>query len=62
MQGFFSGTYNAILGKVNGPKGAVGDITGFWSDSMEYKDSKVSFRPRRRALHSPGLSSVLRPR
>ena len=39
--GFFSGTYNAVVGKVNGPKGVVGDVSGLWSDSMEFKDAKV---------------------
>ncbi|KAL7416925.1 hypothetical protein BDY24DRAFT_207643 [Mrakia frigida] len=39
-KGFFSGTYNAVVGKVNGPKGPVGDITGFWSESMDFKDLK----------------------
>ncbi|GAA6014996.1 hypothetical protein JCM10207_008697 [Rhodosporidiobolus poonsookiae] len=34
-KGFFSGTYNAIAGKIKGPKGDVGDVSGFWSDTME---------------------------
>ncbi|KAM0754205.1 Oxysterol-binding protein [Meredithblackwellia eburnea MCA 4105] len=34
-KGFFSGTYNAISGKIKGPKGDVGDISGKWSDTME---------------------------
>ncbi|ORY88999.1 hypothetical protein BCR35DRAFT_190219 [Leucosporidium creatinivorum] len=34
-KGFFSGTYNAIAGKIKGPKGDVGDISGSWSDQMD---------------------------
>ncbi|KAK4705791.1 hydroxymethylbilane synthase, partial [Phenoliferia sp. Uapishka_3] len=34
-KGFFSGTYNAIAGKIKGPKGEIGDISGKWSDTMD---------------------------
>ncbi|KAM0790788.1 hypothetical protein ACM66B_004636 [Microbotryomycetes sp. NB124-2] len=34
-KGFFTGTYNAISGKLRGPKGDVGEISGSWSDTME---------------------------
>ncbi|GAA5969635.1 hypothetical protein JCM11641_008187 [Rhodosporidiobolus odoratus] len=34
-KGFFSGSYNAIAGKIKGPKGDIGDVSGYWSDVME---------------------------
>lgn len=34
-QGFFSGSYNAIAGKIKGPKGDVGEISGHWNELME---------------------------
>ncbi|GAA5889393.1 hypothetical protein JCM6882_000730 [Rhodosporidiobolus microsporus] len=34
-KGFFSGAYNSIAGKIKGPKGDIGDVSGFWSDTME---------------------------
>ncbi|GAA5954637.1 hypothetical protein JCM21900_006088 [Sporobolomyces salmonicolor] len=34
-KGFFSGSYNSIAGKIKGPKGDIGDISGHWSDVME---------------------------
>ncbi|KAK4047878.1 Oxysterol-binding protein OBPa [Microbotryomycetes sp. JL221] len=34
-KGFFTGTYNAIHGKLRGPKGEVGEIQGSWSDKMD---------------------------
>ncbi|GAA6031609.1 hypothetical protein JCM8097_006547 [Rhodosporidiobolus ruineniae] len=34
-KGFFSGTYNSIAGKVKGPKGDIGEVAGYWSDTME---------------------------
>ncbi|BGP02164.1 Oxysterol-binding protein-like protein 7 [Rhodotorula toruloides] len=34
-KGFFSGTYNAIAGKIKGPKGEVGEISGKWNEVME---------------------------
>ncbi|CDZ98391.1 Oxysterol-binding protein [Phaffia rhodozyma] len=40
-KGFFSGTYNAVTGKVANSKGTLGEINGLWSESMEYKDSKT---------------------
>ena len=38
-KGYFTGTYNAIGGKVTKGSKTVGEITGKWSDSMDYKDS-----------------------
>jgi hypothetical protein len=46
-KGFFSGTYNAISGKVKSPKGELGEISGKWSDQM-YIQRKVCWRTRRR--------------
>lgn len=43
-KGFFSGTYNAISGKVRGPKGDIGEISGKWSDQMYISRGKVSVR------------------
>lgn len=40
-KGFFSGTYNAIVGKVKTDAGTLGELDGFWSDSVTYKDIKV---------------------
>lgn len=38
-QGWISGGYNAVSGHVKGPKGAtVGDVSGHWDTSMEFKD------------------------
>lgn len=34
-KGFFSGSYNAIGGKIKGPKGEVGELSGHWHDTME---------------------------
>ncbi|GAA5859525.1 hypothetical protein JCM8547_006863 [Rhodosporidiobolus lusitaniae] len=34
-KGFFSGQYNSLVGKIKGPKGDVGEVSGFWSDTME---------------------------
>ncbi|GAA5832768.1 hypothetical protein JCM11251_005755 [Rhodosporidiobolus azoricus] len=34
-KGFFSGTYNSIAGKIKGPKGEIGEVSGYWSDTME---------------------------
>lgn len=41
-QGYFTGTYNAIAGKVTHNGKHVGDVSGKWNESMEYKNSKVS--------------------
>ncbi|CAD6915589.1 unnamed protein product [Tilletia controversa] len=39
-KGYFTGTYNAIGGKVTQKGKAVGEITGKWSDNMDFKSSK----------------------
>lgn len=41
-KGFFSGTYNAIAGKIKGPKGEVGEISGKWNEVMELQRKGVS--------------------
>ncbi len=40
-KGYFSGTYNAISGKVKKNNSDVGEISGKWSSVMDYKTSKV---------------------
>jgi oxysterol-binding protein-related protein 8 len=40
-QGYFSGTYNAIGGKVRHGASEIGTISGKWSHVMEFKPSKV---------------------
>jgi hypothetical protein len=40
-KGFFSGTYNAINGKVRSSKGELGEVSGKWSDQMYYQKGKV---------------------
>jgi len=41
-KGFFSGTYNAIAGRVKrGPTDLLGDISGKWSALMEFKTAKT---------------------
>lgn len=42
LQGFFSGTYNAIAGKIKGPQGEIGEVSGMWSDVMEIQRKGVS--------------------
>lgn len=40
-QGWISGGYNAIAGRVNGPGHAhVGDISGHWHDVIDFADKK----------------------
>jgi oxysterol-binding protein-related protein 8 len=41
-KGFFSGTYNAIAGKIRKGITDVGEIGGRWSHVMDFKDAKVS--------------------
>ncbi|KAF7306363.1 hypothetical protein MIND_00427500 [Mycena indigotica] len=40
-KGFFSGTYNAIAGKVRHNAAEVGDVSGRWSHTMEFKTAKT---------------------
>jgi len=39
-KGYFTGTYNAIAGKFTHGSKHVGDISGKWSETMEYKQHK----------------------
>lgn len=41
-KGFFSGTYNALAGRVRSKSTDVGEISGRWSQVMEFKSTKVS--------------------
>lgn len=40
-KGYFSGTYNAIAGRVRRSNLDLGEISGKWSSVMEYKPTKV---------------------
>ncbi len=40
-KGFFSGTYNAIAGRVRKSSTDIGEVSGRWSHVMEFKDVKV---------------------
>ncbi|KAJ6569525.1 hypothetical protein B0H19DRAFT_1350610 [Mycena capillaripes] len=40
-KGFFSGTYNAISGRVRHNSTDVGEVSGRWSHVMEFKNSKT---------------------
>ncbi|KAI0318179.1 Oxysterol-binding protein [Amylostereum chailletii] len=41
-KGFFSGTYNAIVGRVHRGSTDLGEITGKWSEVMEFKSFQSS--------------------
>lgn len=43
-KGFFSGTYNAIAGRVHKGSTDIGEVTGKWSQLMEFKSAKVRSR------------------
>ncbi|KAF7310411.1 hypothetical protein HMN09_00583100 [Mycena chlorophos] len=40
-KGFFSGTYNAIAGKVRHGSNDVGEVSGRWSHTMDFKSAKT---------------------
>jgi hypothetical protein len=40
-KGFFSGTYNAIAGRVKHGSTELGEVNGKWSALMEFKAAKV---------------------
>lgn len=40
-QGFFSGTYNVVAGRVKKDKVDLGEVSGKWTQVMEFKDTKV---------------------
>lgn len=41
-KGYFSGTYNAIAGRVRRNTSDIGEVSGKWSHIMEFRDRKVS--------------------
>ncbi|KAG5646904.1 hypothetical protein DXG03_001980 [Asterophora parasitica] len=43
-KGFFSGTYNAIAGRIRRGQSDVGEITGRWSHIMDFKSTKTGSR------------------
>lgn len=49
-KGYFSGSYNAIQGKIRRGNTETGEISGKWSAVMEYKSSKVRGRRVRRDI------------
>jgi len=40
-QGFFSGVYNALAGRVRRNNSDVGEISGRWDQVVEFKSAKV---------------------
>ncbi|KAJ3862425.1 MAG: hypothetical protein NXY57DRAFT_999089 [Lentinula lateritia] len=40
-KGFFSGTYNAIAGRIRHKNNDVGELSGRWSHVMDYKNTKT---------------------
>jgi oxysterol-binding protein-related protein 8 len=42
FQGFFSGTYNALAGRIRRGSTEVGEIGGRWSHVMDFKSAKVN--------------------
>ena len=50
-KGYFSGTYNAIAGRIRRAtnNSDLGEISGRWSSVMEYKPSKVRIHSSQRA-------------
>jgi len=47
IQGFFSGTYNALSGKLRHNTTEIGEVSGRWSHLMEIKMNKVRFSSQR---------------
>lgn len=54
-KGFFSGTYNAIAGRVRRNSTDIGEVSGRWSHLMEFRDVRV----RISLCHSPRLLEKL---
>jgi len=40
-QGFFSGTYNALSGRIRHHATEVGEVSGRWSHVMDFKNTTV---------------------
>ena len=47
-QGFFSGVYNAIEGRIRHGQTDIGEIGGRWSHTMDFKSSQVRHAHTRR--------------
>jgi len=61
-KGFFSGTYNAISGKIKGKKGEIGDISGKWSDVVELQRGKGAGKEILFDAHAAAVTSkVVQP-
>jgi hypothetical protein len=43
-KGFFSGTYNALAGRIRHNLSEVGEVSGRWSHTMDFKNSKTGNR------------------
>lgn len=41
MQGYFTGTYNAISAKILHGSKAIGELSGKWSSVMDYKNLRT---------------------
>ncbi len=56
-KGWISGGYNAIGGHVKGPgKTDVGEVTGHWSDAMEFHDKKTG---KKSVIFDPARAKVV---
>jgi hypothetical protein len=53
-KGYFSGTYNAIAGRVRKGATEVGEISGKWSHQMYYTDLQVTYP----AIAKDGVSEI----
>lgn len=56
-KGFFSGTYNAISGRVKRGSTDLGEVSGKWSALMEFKPAKVRQAPS--MLPSSSSSTII---
>lgn len=45
LKGFFSGTYNALTGRIRRNSTDVGEVSGRWSHVMDFKHAKVRSLP-----------------
>lgn len=52
----YSATDNAIAGKIKGPKGDIGDISGTWSEKMDLTRKSVRNSLSRRVLEEDSTS------
>lgn len=42
LKGFFSGSYNVVVGRVKKDKVDLGEVSGKWTQVMDFKDAKVT--------------------